>query len=130
MDNKKLQMILILAAFMIIIRISFNESVYLIQVVAIINLVAFSYVIINIINDSYSYAKNNINKKISFIKNGNIKKLKIILCVEYFTLVVFDVTYLLLFNSNKSNDILSIISLALSITDKEIVGLMTKIIRK
>ena len=123
----------ILTVGLIIVRIMMNKIAEVDLVVAIINIVALLGVVLIVVRKIVSKVQTAIEdsgvpiEKKKKKKNAAIRKLE---WIVYAPLLLFVMIYLVFWKSGLGNDIISIVSLGLSLTDVTVVDVVSNYIRK
>lgn len=123
----------ILTVGLILVRIMMNKIAEVVLVVAIINIVALLGVILIVVRKIVSRVQNAIEDSGVPIEIQNREKNDAIRKFEgtvYASLLLFVVIYLIFWKSGLGNDIISIVSLGLSLTDVTVVDIVSNYILK
>lgn len=131
-NSKKLQMVVSGTVILIIIRILCNRVNNLTSIIACINIFALDFVLIIIYNEIFALAKQNIHSKkdFNFLKKQKLAKLNWITPISFLFVVVLSIFYPLWFKTDLGNDIIAIITLGLSMSDKELIAFISNKISK
>ena len=102
---------------------------YIDYFVAIISLIGLDYTITNILNSTKDILNKIIDNKSDIVTKAKINKknrLKKFVYIIIFLLVIYNIIHFLLFSCSTGNDMLSMIVLAISLTDDSIIYFLVK----
>lgn len=114
-----------------IVRFSFNyfQFRYIDYFVSITSLIGLDYIITNILNTSKNILNKIIDDKENLVqkaKQNKKNKIQRLICIVLILLALYNIFHFINFSCSTGNDMLSMIVLAISLTDDSVVSFLVK----